>query len=78
MGQPCHHDSVSHQRPLFAVFACLGFLSPANRGFLMTCAVVCYVLMGTPAGYCSARIYKMFGGEKWKSNVILTAFLVPG
>lgn len=60
------------------VFACLGFLSPANRGFLMTCAVVCYVLMGTPAGYSSARIYKMFGGEKWKSNVLLTAFLVPG
>ena len=44
----------------------------------MTCAVVCYVLMGTPAGYSSARIYKMFGGEKWKSNVLLTAFLVPG
>jgi len=60
------------------LFACLGFLSPANRGFLMTCAVVCYVLMGTPAGYSSARIYKMFGGEKWKSNVLLTAFLVPG
>ena len=23
------------------VFACLGFLSPANRGALMTCALVC-------------------------------------
>jgi len=60
------------------VFACLGFLSPANRGSLMTCAMVLYVCLGTPAGYVSARIYKMFGGEKWKSNVLLSAFLCPG
>lgn len=60
------------------VFACLGFLSPANRGSLMTCALLLYVCLGTPAGYVSARIYKMFGGEKWKSNVILTAFFCPG
>jgi transmembrane 9 superfamily protein 2/4 len=60
------------------LFACLGFLSPANRGALMTCVLVLYVCLGTPAGYVSARIYKMFGGEKWKSNVILSAFLCPG
>lgn len=59
-------------------FACLGFLSPANRGALMTCAMVLYVCLGTPAGYVSARIYKGFGGEKWKSNVLLTAILCPG
>lgn len=40
------------------VFACLGFLSPANRGALMTCAVVLWVLLGTPAGYVAARFYK--------------------
>lgn len=40
------------------VLACLGFLSPANRGALMTCAVVLWVLLGTPAGYVSARMYK--------------------
>ncbi|KTF84747.1 hypothetical protein cypCar_00008026 [Cyprinus carpio] len=39
-------------------FACLGFLSPANRGALMTCAVVLWVLLGTPAGYVAARYYK--------------------
>ena len=60
------------------VFACLGFLSPANRGALMTCAMVVYVCLGTPAGYVSARIYKSFGGEKWKSNVLLTSMLCPG
>jgi len=59
-------------------FACLGFLSPANRGSLMTCVLVLYVCLGTPGGYISSRIYKMFGGEKWKSNVLLTAFLCPG
>lgn len=59
-------------------FACLGFLSPANRGALMTCAMVLYVLLGTPAGYVSARVYKSFGGEKWKSNILLTATLSPG
>jgi transmembrane 9 superfamily protein 2/4 len=60
------------------VFACLGFLSPANRGSLMTCSLVLYVCLGTPSGYMSARIYKMFGGENWKSNVLLTSFLCPG
>ncbi|KZS01584.1 Transmembrane 9 superfamily member 2, partial [Daphnia magna] len=39
------------------IFACLGFLSPANRGALMTCALVFYVCLGTPAGYVSSRIY---------------------
>uniref|UniRef100_A0A8C2C982 Transmembrane 9 superfamily member n=1 Tax=Cyprinus carpio TaxID=7962 RepID=A0A8C2C982_CYPCA len=58
--------------------ACLGFLSPANRGALMTCSVVLWVLLGTPAGYVSARLYKTFGGENWKTNVLLTAFLCPG
>jgi len=59
-------------------FACLGFLSPANRGSLMTCSMVLYVLLGTPAGYVSARMYKSFGGIKWKSNLILTSILCPG
>ncbi|XP_042871776.1 transmembrane 9 superfamily member 2-like [Penaeus japonicus] len=59
-------------------FACLGFLSPANRGALMTCAMVLYVCLGFPAGYTAARLYKSFGGEKWKSNVLLTSMLCPG
>lgn len=59
-------------------FACLGFLSPANRGALMTCAMVLYVCLGFPAGYVAARLYKSFGGEKWKTNVLLTSMLCPG
>ncbi|PSN35447.1 Transmembrane 9 superfamily member 2 [Blattella germanica] len=64
--------------PFIPAFACLGFLSPANRGALMTCAMVLFVCLGTPAGYVSARVYKSFGGEKWKSNVLLTSMLSPG
>lgn len=63
---------------VFTAFACLGFLSPANRGSLMTCSLVLFVCLGTPAGYVSSRIYKSFGGEKWKSNIILTSMFCPG
>uniref|UniRef100_H0XK40 Transmembrane 9 superfamily member n=1 Tax=Otolemur garnettii TaxID=30611 RepID=H0XK40_OTOGA len=58
--------------------ACLGFLSPANRGALMTCAIVSWVLLGTPAGYVSAKMYKTFKGANWKTNFLLTALLCPG
>lgn len=60
------------------IFASLGFLSPANRGALMTCAIVLYVCFGIVAGYVSARIYKMFGGLRWKTNILMTSFFVPG
>eukprot|EP00038_Savillea_parva_P007385 m.169803 g.169803 ORF g.169803 m.169803 type:complete len:664 (-) comp13147_c0_seq1:107-2098(-) len=58
-------------------FACLGFLSPATRGGLMTSMLVMYVFLGAVSGFVSSRMYKMFGGEQWKSNVIATAFLIP-
>ena len=60
------------------LFALLGFMSPANRGSLLTGMLVSYVLSGYVAGYVSARFYKMFGGESWKRNVLLTASVVPG
>lgn len=60
------------------VFACLGFLSPANRGSLMTFALVLYVLFAVVAGYVSARLYKTMNGLAWKTNVLMTSFLVPG
>eukprot|EP00051_Salpingoeca_urceolata_P027570 m.482144 g.482144 ORF g.482144 m.482144 type:complete len:649 (-) comp22435_c0_seq1:210-2156(-) len=59
-------------------FACLGFLSPATRGGLMTCLLALWVLLSSVSGYISARFYKMFGGEQWKSNVLLSSFLFPG
>ncbi|XP_036695224.1 transmembrane 9 superfamily member 2-like [Balaenoptera musculus] len=58
--------------------ACLGFLSPANRGALMTSAILLWVLLGTSAGYVSAKMYMTFRGIKWKTNFLLTALLCPG
>lgn len=60
------------------IFAVLGFLSPANRGGLMTAMVVLFVVMGAFAGYFSTRNFKMFKGVSWKKNTIMTAFFFPG
>jgi len=60
------------------VFAVLGFLSPANRGGLMTAGVVLFVVSGVFAGYSSTRTYKMFKGMHWKKNTFATAMLFPG
>lgn len=59
-------------------FAALGFLSPANRGGLMTAMLFVWVLMGVLAGFSSSRLFKMFKGTEWKKNTIRTAFLFPG
>ncbi|KAJ0964522.1 hypothetical protein J5N97_025660 [Dioscorea zingiberensis] len=60
------------------IFALLGFLSPSNRGGLMTAMVLLWVFMGLFAGYSSARLYKMFKGTEWKKNALKTAFIFPG
>jgi transmembrane 9 superfamily protein 2/4 len=57
-------------------FACLGFLSPANRGSLGSTGIVLFVFLGLPAGYVSARLYKTFGGESWKCNILILVNLV--
>eukprot|EP00753_Platysulcus_tardus_P008059 PLAT15592.1.p1 GENE.PLAT15592.1~~PLAT15592.1.p1 ORF type:complete len:734 (+),score=301.29 PLAT15592.1:366-2567(+) len=59
-------------------FAVLGFLSPATRGSLMVALLLLYMLMGASSGYCTARNYKLFGGEQWKRATLLTATLFPG
>nr|XP_043623473.1 transmembrane 9 superfamily member 7-like [Erigeron canadensis] len=60
------------------IFASLGFLSPSNRGGLMTAMVLLWVFMGLFGGYASARIYKMFKGTEWKKNTLKTSFMFPG
>lgn len=58
-------------------FAFLGFLSPANRGGMLTALLVLFVLMGSFAGYWSATMYKFFNGKKWKRSTLATALLFP-
>lgn len=60
------------------IFALLGFLSPANRGGLMTAMLMMFVFMGLFAGYFSARLYKSFRGEEWKKTTLRTALMLPG
>ncbi|KAI8329070.1 hypothetical protein BC941DRAFT_363161 [Chlamydoabsidia padenii] len=60
------------------VFALLGFLSPSNRGAFSTVMVILFMVYSGIAGYISARLYKMNGGESWKINMMLTATFFPG
>ncbi|KAG7023443.1 Transmembrane 9 superfamily member 10, partial [Cucurbita argyrosperma subsp. argyrosperma] len=59
------------------VFAALGFLSPSNRGGLMTAMLLLWIFMGLFAGYSSARLYRMFKGTEWKKIMVKTAFVFP-
>ncbi|XP_061364060.1 transmembrane 9 superfamily member 8 isoform X1 [Gastrolobium bilobum] len=59
------------------LFAILGFLSPSNRGGLMTAMLLLWVFMGLFAGYASARLYKMFKGSEWKKIALRTAIVFP-
>mmetsp|Transcript_40419 Transcript_40419/g.88382 ORF Transcript_40419/g.88382 Transcript_40419/m.88382 type:complete len:653 (+) Transcript_40419:15-1973(+) len=60
------------------LFAMLGFLSPAHRGGLLQSMMLLYTFMGVAAGYTSARMYKMWGGDDWKVATLLTASVYPG
>merc|ERR1712196_642563 len=60
------------------IFAAMGFLSPANRGGLMTATLMLFVFMGVISGYASSRLYLAMKGQDWKTNVVLTATLYPG
>ncbi|KAL2236111.1 transmembrane 9 superfamily member 8 [Sesamum indicum] len=59
------------------IFAVLGFLSPSNRGGLMTAMLLLWVFMGIFAGYAAARLYKMFKGTEWKKIALRTSFIFP-
>ena len=66
------------QALLSIVCASAGFLSPANRGGLLTATLLLFVLMGVPAGYTASITYKCLKGAQWKTLTLLTAFLYPG
>lgn len=60
------------------VFSAMGFLSPANRGALLMAQLLFYVLMGSIAGFTTARLYKTFKGKSWQRATSLTALFFPG
>eukprot|EP01061_Rhynchopus_euleeides_P013968 TRINITY_DN2423_c0_g2_i1.p1 TRINITY_DN2423_c0_g2~~TRINITY_DN2423_c0_g2_i1.p1 ORF type:complete len:639 (+),score=267.37 TRINITY_DN2423_c0_g2_i1:182-2098(+) len=59
------------------VFALLGFLSPANRGALMSALIFLFVLLGSHAGYTSARMLKMFDMREWR-HIFVVGLFFPG
>uniref|UniRef100_A0A7S1NLI2 Transmembrane 9 superfamily member n=1 Tax=Eutreptiella gymnastica TaxID=73025 RepID=A0A7S1NLI2_9EUGL len=59
------------------VFALAGFLSPANRGGLLTAMLLLFVLMGSYGGYTTARLAKMFHAQSWRT-IFLTGVWFPG
>merc|ERR1711968_367264 len=63
---------------LTLTFALFGFLSPANRGSLITALLMLYVFAGGAGGHAAARLYKSFRGTDWMLNTLLTWALVPG
>jgi len=60
-----------------STMACFGFLSPANRGGMVSALLLLYVFMGSFSGYASSRIYKMYKGEAWKRNTLITSVFFP-
>eukprot|EP00386_Alphamonas_edax_P015838 GDKI01048396.1.p2 GENE.GDKI01048396.1~~GDKI01048396.1.p2 ORF type:complete len:658 (-),score=243.34 GDKI01048396.1:173-2146(-) len=66
------------------VFSAIGILSPANRGGLLQAMLLLWTFAGFPAGYCAARIDKLFEGEENAQPnrayliTLMTATLFPG
>jgi transmembrane 9 superfamily protein 2/4 len=67
------------------IFAVLGFLSPANRGTMLSTLILLFVLMSVMAGYACALLLKMFDNKQWKivfgcavmgPGIIMTAWLI--
>ena len=58
--------------------AAVGLLSPANRGSYIQAMLLIFTFMGSIAGYMSARIYKMFKGEDWRTTTLWAGLIFPG
>ncbi|PKY06688.1 hypothetical protein P168DRAFT_265366 [Aspergillus campestris IBT 28561] len=60
------------------VLSCLGVLNPSFRGGFVSVGMGLFIFAGLFSGYFSARLFKTFGGVKWKKNMLITAVLFPG
>lgn len=58
-------------------FSLLGFVSPANRGSLLTALIFLFVLLGSYAGYTTARMAKFFKMKSWKI-IFAVGLMFPG
>ncbi len=49
-------------------------LAPPNRGGMLTAVVVLYLLLGTLAGYVTARLYRQFKGTRTVCLLVRVVF----
>eukprot|EP01059_Diplonema_ambulator_P005602 TRINITY_DN15381_c0_g1_i2.p1 TRINITY_DN15381_c0_g1~~TRINITY_DN15381_c0_g1_i2.p1 ORF type:complete len:286 (+),score=64.36 TRINITY_DN15381_c0_g1_i2:164-1021(+) len=59
------------------IFAVLGFLSPANRGGLLTAMLLLFYLLGGYGGYVAAGICKSFKAQSW-ATIFGVGLVFPG
>lgn len=59
------------------VFACLGLISPAHRGAVVSTTYFFFIFLSNISGYYSARFYKMFLGTNWALNAALVSCCYP-
>jgi transmembrane 9 superfamily protein 2/4 len=74
----CNEMALNYYAKHRPAFALLGFLSPSNRGSLSTVMIILYTIFGFVSGYVSSRLYKFFGGDKWKQLFVYTPCALPG
>ncbi|KAK1436888.1 hypothetical protein QVD17_02672 [Tagetes erecta] len=60
------------------ILALLGFISPSNRGSVITLTFLIWVFMGLFAGFSSACVYKSLKGIEWEKTTFKTSFMFPG
>lgn len=60
------------------LFSMFGMLSPANRGSLMTMAILLFIFFGAIGGYYGGRMHKTLKGDNWLQCALYTAGVYPG
>jgi len=59
------------------VFACLGFLSPANRGSLIQASLFLFAFCACICGFTAVRFDMFFGCQYWKVTAFLAIAFLP-
>lgn len=57
------------------LLSCLGVLNPSYRGGFISVGFGLFIFAGMFSGYFSGRVYKTFGGEFWRKNVLVVSFI---
>jgi transmembrane 9 superfamily protein 2/4 len=60
------------------LLSCLGVLNPSFRGGFVSVGMALFVIAGVFSGFFSSRVYKTFGGQRWRYNIVVTGTLIPG